>query len=40
VQIVNNLRKEAFAAMDRAMALNPKDENLKKAKDRWLDGSK
>jgi hypothetical protein len=40
VQIVNNLRKEAFAAMDRAMELNPKDENLKKARDRWLDGSK
>jgi tetratricopeptide (TPR) repeat protein len=40
VQMVNNQRKEAFAAMDRAMALNPNDENLKKAKDRWLDGSK
>lgn len=40
VQMVNNQRKEAFAAMDRAIALNPKDENLKKAKDRWLDGSK
>ena len=40
VQIINNLRKEAFATMDRAIALNPKDENLKKAKDNWLDGSK
>jgi tetratricopeptide (TPR) repeat protein len=40
VQIVNNQRKEAFASMDKAMALDPSNENLKKARDRWLDGSK
>ena len=38
--VVNNLRKEAFAMMDRAMTIDPKNENLKKARDRWLDGSK
>ncbi len=40
VLIVANQRKEAFALMDKAMALDPKNENLKKAKDRWVDGSK
>lgn len=40
VQIVNNQRKEAFATMDKAMAIDPNNENLKKAKERWLDGSK
>jgi tetratricopeptide (TPR) repeat protein len=40
VQMVNNQRKEAFASMDKAMALDPGNENLKAARDRWLDGSK
>ncbi len=40
VQLVCNQRKEAFATMDKAMAIDPNNENLKKAKDRWLDGSK
>ena len=40
VQLVNNLRKEAFATMDRAIALDPKNENLKKVRAAWLDGSK
>lgn len=40
VQIINNLRKEAFATMDKAIALDPANENLKAARDRWLDGSK
>ena len=40
IQIVNNLRKEAFAGMERAMQLNPKDENLKKALDNWKSGAK
>ncbi len=40
VQMVNNQRKDAFASMDKAMALDPTNENLKKARDRWLDGSK
>lgn len=40
VQIVNNLRKDAFASMERAIALQPNDENLKKALARWKDGSK
>lgn len=40
VQVVNNLRKEAFATMDKAIALDPNNENLKAARDRWLDGSK
>jgi hypothetical protein len=26
--------------MDRAMTIDPANENLKKARDRWLDGSK
>lgn len=40
VQIVNNQRKEAFATMDRAISVDPANENLKKARERWLDGSK
>lgn len=40
MQLVNNLRKEAFATIDRAMVIDPSNENLKKARDRWLDGSK
>jgi tetratricopeptide (TPR) repeat protein len=40
VQLVNNLRKEAFVTMDKAIAIDPLNENLKKARDRWLDGSK
>lgn len=40
VQIVNNLRKEAFAGMERALQLQPKDENLKAALDRWKNGDK
>lgn len=40
VLIVNNLRKDAFAAMERAMQLNPDDENLKKALDSWKSGAK
>jgi len=37
---VSNLRKEAFALMDKAIALDPQNENLKKAKAAWMDGSK
>jgi tetratricopeptide (TPR) repeat protein len=37
---VNNLRKEAFAMMDKAMQVDPKNENLKRAKEQWVDGSK
>ncbi|MBL8724963.1 MAG: thioredoxin family protein [Planctomycetes bacterium] len=37
---VNNLRKEAFALMDKAIATDPKNDNLKKAKELWMDGSK
>ncbi len=40
VLIVANQRKEAFAAMDRAIELDPNNENLKNAKKRWVDGSK
>jgi hypothetical protein len=40
VQIVNNLRKDAFASMERAISLDPANENLKKALDRFKDGSK
>ena len=40
VQIVNNLRKEAFASMERAMQLNPKNESLGKALERWKSGEK
>lgn len=37
---VNNLRKEAFALMDKAIATDPKNDNLKLAKEQWMDGSK
>lgn len=37
---INNKRKEAFALMDQAIATDPKNENLKKAKEQWMDGSK
>lgn len=40
VLVVANQRKEAFAAMDRAIELNPGDENLKTMKARWVDGHK
>lgn len=40
VLVVANQRKEAFAAMDRAIELNPADENLKLMKARWVDGHK
>jgi tetratricopeptide (TPR) repeat protein len=40
VLIVNKQRKEAFAAMDRAIELDPKNENLVKAKERWVEGDK
>ncbi len=40
VLVVANQRKEAFAAMDRAIELNPGDENLKAMKARWIDGAK
>ncbi|GAB4151224.1 MAG: hypothetical protein Fur0037_19980 [Planctomycetota bacterium] len=40
VQIVNNLRKDAFASMQQAIELNPTDDNLKKALDRWKSGAK
>lgn len=40
VLIVNNLRKEAFATMDKVIALAPNDAGLKAARDKWLDGSK
>ncbi|MFM1873741.1 MAG: hypothetical protein RL398_3163 [Planctomycetota bacterium] len=40
VLVVANQRKEAFAAMDRAIELNPNDENLKAMKARWVDGNK
>jgi len=37
---VNNKRKDAFALMDEAIATDPKNENLKKAKDYWVKGNK
>lgn len=40
VLVVANMRKEGFAAMDRAIELNPSDENLKAMKARWVDGAK
>jgi len=40
VQIVNNLRKEAFATMERAIQTDPSDDNLKKVLERWKDGAK
>jgi hypothetical protein len=40
VQIVNNLRKDAFATMERAIRLDSSNENLKKALERWKAGSK
>ena len=40
VLLVNKQRKEALALMDEAMVIDPKNENLKLAKKRWLDGSK
>ena len=40
IQIVNNQRKECFASMERAMQLNPKDENFGKALARWKSGEK
>ena len=39
-QLYNNLRKEAFATMERAIQLDPKNENLKKALEMWKDGAK
>jgi len=40
VLLVNKQRKEALSLMDEAMVIDPKNENLKLAKKRWLDGSK
>ena len=40
VLIVNKKRKDALTLMDEAMVIDPKNENLKLAKKRWLDGSK
>jgi tetratricopeptide (TPR) repeat protein len=40
MQVVNNQRKEAFAGMDKAIALDPENENLKKAKEFWVGGGK
>lgn len=40
VLVVAKQRKEAFATMDRAIELDPNNENLKLAKKRWIDGSK
>lgn len=40
IQVVNNQRKECFASMERAMQLNPKDENFGKALERWKSGEK
>ncbi|MGE3171895.1 MAG: hypothetical protein AB7O97_04665 [Planctomycetota bacterium] len=40
VQIVNNQRKQAFAGMERAIELDPANEGLKKALDRFKSGSK
>ncbi|MCA8952449.1 MAG: hypothetical protein KDE27_23260 [Planctomycetes bacterium] len=40
VLVVNNKRKEAFEMMDRAIELNPTDENLKDWKKRWISGEK
>lgn len=37
---VNNQRKEAFAMMDKAMVVDPGNENIKRAKEQWIDGSK
>jgi tetratricopeptide (TPR) repeat protein len=37
---VNNLRKEAFALMDKAIATDPQNDNLKRAKEQWMDGAK
>lgn len=39
-QYVNNMRKEAFATMERAITLAPKNEDLKKALDAWKDGAR
>lgn len=39
-QYVNNQRKEAFAAMERAIELDPKNENLVKALEAWKSGAK
>jgi hypothetical protein len=40
VLLVNKKRKDALTLMDEAMVIDPKNENLKLAKKRWLDGSK
>jgi hypothetical protein len=40
VQIINNLRKEAFATMQSAIEYDPKNENLKNALKMWQEGSK
>lgn len=39
-QYICNLRKEAFATMDRAIAMDPANENLKKALEAWKSGVK
>ncbi|MCR9247625.1 MAG: hypothetical protein NXI31_21580 [bacterium] len=40
VLIVNNKRKEAFAVVDRAIELDPKTEDHKEWKKRWVSGAK
>jgi hypothetical protein len=40
VQIVNNLRKEAFASMEKAIELDPANDNLKAALAAFKDGTK
>ncbi len=40
VLIVNKQRKQGLELMEQAMQVDPKNENLKKAYDRWLAGDK
>jgi tetratricopeptide (TPR) repeat protein len=39
-QLFNNQRKDAFATMERAIQLDPSNENLKKALEAWKEGIK